>query len=305
MWPAGDPCPSPSPPACSPPICRPRAPRCPRATRARSRPERGPPRPRPTLRTGSLSETPAPDRRPPLVLDDLVDLAGRKVAPGARRTLAEKYLTQAGLAQAKASLRAARALFCSAVEDVWQATTTHDTVPWPSATACASPRRTPPVRFPERERHPFCRTASRNSGKRARRITASASLLLLLPWTGRCRHSSGRRVSGRADGGVGPGAKRRTGRRADYGNRRTPVNPAAACRRQISLEGVAIKPRGELSSASLPRGVRVHRRAVGTEMHVGLSAKLKNYHIGANHPEVGPPRLSAAATGTCQTTAQL
>ncbi|MDX3513316.1 hypothetical protein PV755_31150 [Streptomyces caniscabiei] len=68
-------------------------------------------------------------RRPPLAIDDLVDLAGRKVAPGARRTLAEKYSTQAGLAQAEAAPRAARALFCSAVEDVWQATTTQDTVP--------------------------------------------------------------------------------------------------------------------------------------------------------------------------------
>lgn len=52
-------------------------------------------------------------------IDDLVDLAGRKVTLGSRRTLAEKSSTQAGVAQAVAALRAARALFYSAVEDAW------------------------------------------------------------------------------------------------------------------------------------------------------------------------------------------
>lgn len=62
-------------------------------------------------------------------IDDLVDLAGRKVAMGSRRTLAEKSSTQAGVAQAEAALRAARALFYSAIEDAWQAATTEDTLP--------------------------------------------------------------------------------------------------------------------------------------------------------------------------------
>ncbi|MGI5423662.1 acyl-CoA dehydrogenase family protein [Streptomyces sp. CA-179760] len=62
-------------------------------------------------------------------IDDLVDLAGHKVAMGSRRTLAEKSSTQAVVAQAEAALRAARALFYSAIEDAWQAATTEDTLP--------------------------------------------------------------------------------------------------------------------------------------------------------------------------------
>ncbi|GGO41675.1 acyl-CoA dehydrogenase family protein [Streptomyces lasiicapitis] len=54
-------------------------------------------------------------------IDDLLDLAGRKVPDGARRTLGEKAVTQAAVAQAEASLRAARALFYAAIEDAWRA----------------------------------------------------------------------------------------------------------------------------------------------------------------------------------------
>lgn len=68
-------------------------------------------------------------------IDDLVDLAGRKVALGARRTLAEKSSTASAVAQAEASLRAARALYYSAIEDAWQAATTDDTVPLALRTA--------------------------------------------------------------------------------------------------------------------------------------------------------------------------
>lgn len=54
-------------------------------------------------------------------IEDLLDLAGRKVSFGGRRTLAEKSSTQAVLGQAEASLRAARALFYSAIDDAWEA----------------------------------------------------------------------------------------------------------------------------------------------------------------------------------------
>jgi alkylation response protein AidB-like acyl-CoA dehydrogenase len=54
-------------------------------------------------------------------IDDLLDLAGRKVALGARRTLAEKPMTQASVGQAEAALRAARAFYYQAIDDAWQA----------------------------------------------------------------------------------------------------------------------------------------------------------------------------------------
>jgi alkylation response protein AidB-like acyl-CoA dehydrogenase len=54
-------------------------------------------------------------------IDDLLDLAGRKVALGARRTLAEKPMTQAAVGQAEAALRAARAFYYQAIDDAWQA----------------------------------------------------------------------------------------------------------------------------------------------------------------------------------------
>ncbi|MFJ9565188.1 acyl-CoA dehydrogenase family protein [Streptomyces fuscichromogenes] len=54
-------------------------------------------------------------------IDDLCELAGRKVGFGADRTLAEKSATQTVVAQAEAALRAARAFFYSAVDDAWRA----------------------------------------------------------------------------------------------------------------------------------------------------------------------------------------
>ncbi|AEM84359.1 acyl-CoA dehydrogenase family protein [Streptomyces violaceusniger] len=61
-------------------------------------------------------------------IDDLMDLAGHKVATGSRRTLAEKATTQAAVGQAEAALRAARAFFYSAIDDAWQAACTADEV---------------------------------------------------------------------------------------------------------------------------------------------------------------------------------
>jgi alkylation response protein AidB-like acyl-CoA dehydrogenase len=57
-------------------------------------------------------------------IDDLLDLAGRKVALGARRTLAEKPMTQAAVGQAEAALRAARAFYYQAIDDAWRAAET-------------------------------------------------------------------------------------------------------------------------------------------------------------------------------------
>ncbi|MDT5172621.1 MAG: indole-3-acetate monooxygenase [Mycobacterium sp.] len=54
-------------------------------------------------------------------IDDLLDIAGRKVALGARRTLAEKPMTQASVGQAEAALRAARAFYYQAIDDAWRA----------------------------------------------------------------------------------------------------------------------------------------------------------------------------------------
>lgn len=54
-------------------------------------------------------------------IDDLLDLAGHKVALGARRTLAEKPMTQAAVGQAEAALRAARAFYYQAIDEAWHA----------------------------------------------------------------------------------------------------------------------------------------------------------------------------------------
>jgi len=53
-------------------------------------------------------------------IDDLVQLAGSKVV-GSGRTLAERPATQAAVAEAEASWRAARAFYYEAVDDAWQA----------------------------------------------------------------------------------------------------------------------------------------------------------------------------------------
>jgi indole-3-acetate monooxygenase len=54
-------------------------------------------------------------------IDDLVELAAGKVGQDSRRTLAERQATQAAVAAAEASLRAARAFYYQAIEDAWQA----------------------------------------------------------------------------------------------------------------------------------------------------------------------------------------
>ena len=54
-------------------------------------------------------------------IDDLGALAAGKVGLGSTRTLAERSATQASVAAAEASLRAARALYYEAIEAAWQA----------------------------------------------------------------------------------------------------------------------------------------------------------------------------------------
>jgi alkylation response protein AidB-like acyl-CoA dehydrogenase len=54
-------------------------------------------------------------------IDDLVELAAGKVGQGSRRTLAERQTTQAAVAEAEASLRAARAFYYQAIDDAWRA----------------------------------------------------------------------------------------------------------------------------------------------------------------------------------------
>ncbi|WP_307064685.1 acyl-CoA dehydrogenase family protein [Streptomyces sp. B3I8] len=55
-------------------------------------------------------------------IEDLLDLASRKTVVGSRRTLAGRPATQIAVAQAEAELRAARALFYSAIDEAWRAT---------------------------------------------------------------------------------------------------------------------------------------------------------------------------------------
>ena len=52
-------------------------------------------------------------------IDDLVALAGHKMGLGSGRTLAERAPTQAAVADAEATLRAARAGYYAAVEEAW------------------------------------------------------------------------------------------------------------------------------------------------------------------------------------------
>ena len=54
-------------------------------------------------------------------IEELVELAGGKVARGSSRSLAERAPTQAAVATAVSSLRGARALYYEAVEAAWQA----------------------------------------------------------------------------------------------------------------------------------------------------------------------------------------
>ena len=54
-------------------------------------------------------------------IDELVELAAGKVGQGSRRTLAERAPTQAAVAAAEASLRAARALYYESIDAAWHA----------------------------------------------------------------------------------------------------------------------------------------------------------------------------------------
>src|SRR5256885_406010 len=62
-------------------------------------------------------------------IDELVALAAGKVGMGSARTLAERAPTQAAVAAAEASLRAARALYYEAIEAAWQAPQRDQPVP--------------------------------------------------------------------------------------------------------------------------------------------------------------------------------
>jgi alkylation response protein AidB-like acyl-CoA dehydrogenase len=57
-------------------------------------------------------------------ITDLVALASARRPTGSRRTLAERSATQTAVAQAEASLRAAREFFYRAIDDAWQAAQT-------------------------------------------------------------------------------------------------------------------------------------------------------------------------------------
>jgi alkylation response protein AidB-like acyl-CoA dehydrogenase len=54
-------------------------------------------------------------------LDEFAELAATKVGQGSRRTLSQRSATHAAVAEAEASLRAARALYYEAIEAAWQA----------------------------------------------------------------------------------------------------------------------------------------------------------------------------------------
>ncbi len=62
-------------------------------------------------------------------IDDLVALASHKTGLGSRRTLAERAPTQAAVAEAEATLRAARAGYYDAVETAWAAAQTGGPTP--------------------------------------------------------------------------------------------------------------------------------------------------------------------------------
>jgi len=62
-------------------------------------------------------------------IDDLVQLAAGKVGLGSSRTLAERPATQAAVAEAEASMRAARAFYYEAIDDAWRAAHLPEPVP--------------------------------------------------------------------------------------------------------------------------------------------------------------------------------
>ena len=64
-------------------------------------------------------------------IEDFAALAGHKVGQGSTRTLAERSATQAVVAEAEASLRAARLLIYAAIEAAWAAAQEDEPVPVP------------------------------------------------------------------------------------------------------------------------------------------------------------------------------
>ncbi|TWP50554.1 hydroxylase [Lentzea tibetensis] len=68
-------------------------------------------------------------------LDDFIALAAERSPLGSSRTLAERSSTQAAVAEAHATLRAARAFYYEAVEDAWQAARGTEPVPVPQRAA--------------------------------------------------------------------------------------------------------------------------------------------------------------------------
>jgi indole-3-acetate monooxygenase len=61
-------------------------------------------------------------------IDDFASLAARKVGQGSKRTLAQRSATQAAVAEAEASLRAARAGYYEAIDMAWQAAQAEEAV---------------------------------------------------------------------------------------------------------------------------------------------------------------------------------
>lgn len=62
-------------------------------------------------------------------IDEFVELARQKVGQGSTRTLAQRSPTQAAVAEAEATLRAARSLYYEAIDAAWQAAAGRDPVP--------------------------------------------------------------------------------------------------------------------------------------------------------------------------------
>jgi len=62
-------------------------------------------------------------------IDEFAALAAGKVGMGSTRTLAQRSATQAAVAQAESSLRAARAMYYEAIEAAWQAAQEEEPVP--------------------------------------------------------------------------------------------------------------------------------------------------------------------------------
>ena len=62
-------------------------------------------------------------------IDELAEVAGAKVGQGSRRTLAQRSPTQAAVAAAESSLRAARALYYEAIDAAWTASQASEPVP--------------------------------------------------------------------------------------------------------------------------------------------------------------------------------